>query len=233
VIWLVRESAGGARTAGLGSILENYRTVFGTPQFRLLFLTLLGSQFALMSLTPVMALYVESLGAHGALLATTTGAIFAVSGVASAIAAPRWGRESDRKGYRRSLGRALLGTSLFAAPQGIVAAPWQLFFTRIPYGAFIGGIVPSAQAMIGIRAPDERRAGIMGVTSTALMLGNLTGPLVGGAVAGQFGLRSVFFLSTAVLVLLLVAVYPRVREPEPEAPGGPGARPAAGAAPVG
>lgn len=221
VIWLVRESAGGSRTAGLGRVLENYRTVFGTPQYRHLFLTLLGSQFALMSLTPVMALYVESLGASGALLATTTGVIFAVTGVASAIAAPRWGHRSDRKGYRRTLGRALLGAGLFAAPQGVVVAPWQLFLVRIPYGAFIGGIVPSVQAMIGLRAPDDRRAGIMGVTSTALMLGNLTGPLVGGAIAGRFGLRSVFFLSTAALFLLLLAVYPRVREPEREAPGEP------------
>lgn len=225
VIWLVRESTGRSRTAGLGRVLENYGTVFGTPQFRLLFLTLLGSQFALMALQPVMALYVESLGASGALLATTTGVIFAVTGVASAIAAPRWGKGSDRKGYRRTLGRALLGAGLFAAPQGAVATPWQLFWLRIPYGAFLGGIVPSVHAMIGLRAPDERRAGIMGVTSTALMLGNLTGPLVGGAVAGRFGLRSVFFLSAAVLVILLLGVYPRVREPERMAPGIPGPRP--------
>jgi DHA1 family multidrug resistance protein-like MFS transporter len=218
VIRLVREPGGRPRDAGLGRVLDNYRTVFGTPQFRLLFLVLLGSQFALMSLTPIMALYVESVGASGALLATTTGVIFAVTGVASAAAAPRWGRASDRTGYRRTLGRALLGTGLFAAPQGLVAAPWQLFLLRIPYGLFLGGVVPSAQAMIGLRAPDERRAGIMGVTSTALMLGNLTGPLVGGALAGHFGLRSVFFLSAGVLVLLLLAVHPRLREPQEAGP---------------
>jgi DHA1 family multidrug resistance protein-like MFS transporter len=221
VIRLVREPTGGSRTAGLGRVLENYRAVFGNPQFRLLFLVLLGSQFALMSLTPIMALYVESVGASGALLATTTGVIFAVTGVASAVAAPRWGRASDRRGYRRTLGRALLGTGLFAAPQGLAATPWQLFLLRIPYGAFLGGVVPSAQAMIGLRAPEERRAGIMGVTSTALMLGNLTGPLVGGALAGHFGLRSVFFLSAGVLVLLLLAVHPRIREPEGAIPGQP------------
>ena len=72
--------------------------------------------------------------------------------------------------------------------------------------------------MIGIRAPAERRAGIMGVTSTALMLGNLTGPLIGGAVAGSFGLRSVFFLATAVLAVLVVSLYPRMVEPTREEP---------------
>jgi len=160
-----------------------------------------------------MALYVESLGASGRLLATTTGVIFAVTGVASALGAPRWGRRGDRSGYRSTLGRALVGSALFAMPQAFVVRTWQLFLVRIGYGAFIGGIVPAVQAMIGIRAPAERRAGIMGVTSTALMLGNLTGPLVGGTIAGSFGLRSVFLLATAVFAILLVALYPRLAEP--------------------
>jgi MFS family permease len=53
------------------------------------------------------------------------------------------------------------------------------------------------------------------------MLGNLCGPLVGGAVAGSFGLRSVFVLSTAVFVALLAVLYPRLAEPartDPEIP---------------
>jgi MFS transporter, DHA1 family, multidrug resistance protein len=213
VIALVPRDLPGQVQAGFGRVLDNYKTVFGTPQFRLLFFVLFGSQFALMSIQPVMALYVEALGSSGRLLATTTGVIFAITGVASAIGAPRWGRRGDRRGYRPVLGRALMGAAFFALPQALVARAWQLFILRIGYGAFIGGIVPSVQAMIGIRAPAERRAGIMGVTSTALMLGNLTGPLIGGAVAGSFGLRSVFVLATAVLAVLLLTLYPRMVEP--------------------
>jgi len=213
VVFLVRRDLGSTSGAGIGRVLDNYRAVFGSAQFRQLFFILFGCQFALMSIQPVMALYVESLGAHGRLLATTTGVIFAITGVASAIAAPRWGRSSDRSGYRRTLGRAVLGSGVFALPQGLVTAPWHLFVSRIFYGAFIGGIVPSVQAMIGLRAPADRRAGIMGVTSTALMFGNLMGPLVGGAVAGRFGHRMVFFMATAVFLTILVALYPGVVEP--------------------
>ena len=135
-----------------------------------------------------------------------------MTGVASVIGAPRWGRRGDQKGTRH-LVRALAGAALFALPQGLVARTWQLFLLRIGYGSFIGGIVPPVQAMIGISAPPERRAGIMGVTSTALMLGNLAGPLIGGAVAGSFGPRAVFFLATAVFVVLLAGLYPRLEEP--------------------
>ena len=156
-----------------------------------------------------MALYVESLGAHGRLLATTTGVIFAVTGVASAVGRRGGGAGAIGPATARCLGAPFSEPPSFALPQGLVARAWQLFRPdRIRH--LIGGIVPAVQAMIVIRAPGDRRAGIMGVTSTALMLGNLCGPLVGGAVAGSFD-WSVFVLATGVFVVLLVGVYPRGR----------------------
>jgi DHA1 family multidrug resistance protein-like MFS transporter len=214
VMALVREAERPRSTEGFGRIFENYRLVFGTSQLRLSYFVLFGCQFALMALAPIMALFVESLGAHGKLLATTTGAIFAVTGLATVLTAPRWGHRSDRAGYRRTLKMALLGSGIFALPQGLVTAPWQLFLARIPYGIFIGGVVPSVHAMISLRAPDDRRAGILGITSTALMLGNLMGPLLGGVIAGAFGLRSIFFVSTAVFLAIVVFLLPRIQEPE-------------------
>ena len=216
VMVLVREEVRPRSTEGFGSIWENYRLVFGTPQIRLLYLVLFGCQFALMALGPIMALFVESLGAHGRLLATTTGAIFAVTGLATVLTASRWGRRSDRRGYRPTLKIALIGSGLFALPQGLVQAPWQLFLARIPYGVFIGGVVPSVHAMISLRSPDDRRAGVLGITSTALMLGNLMGPLLGGVIAGAYGLRSIFFVSTAVFLAITLFLLPRIREPGPQ-----------------
>ncbi len=214
VVWLaVHEAERPKPEGGIEQIVENYRFVFGTPQIRLLFFVLLLGQFALMSLVPIMALFVEELGAHGRLVATTTGAILAITGVANIVASPRWGRRSDREGYRATLKYALLGAGIFAIPQGFALAPWHLFVLRIPYGLMIGGIIPSVHAMIGLRAPENRRAGTMGVTSTALMLGNMLGPLVGGVLAGVFGLRAVFFVSGAVFFVVLFGLWPRIEEP--------------------
>ena len=218
VVWIaVREAERPKADGGVEQIVENYRFVFGSPQLRLLFFVLLLSQFALMSLVPIMALFVEELGAHGRLIATTTGAILAVTGVANILASPRWGRRSDKHGYKETLRRALLGAGIFAVPQGLAMAPWHLFLIRIPYGLMIGGIIPSVHAMIGLRAPDDRRAGTLGGTSTALMLGNMGGPLVGGALAGVFGMRAVFFVSSAVFFVILAGLWPRIVEPEREA----------------
>ena len=218
VTMLVREGSAPRPDIGFGRILENYRFVFGDAQLRLLFMVLLVSQFALMAIGPVMALFVEMLGAHGKLVATTTGAILAVTGIANIVATPRWGRRSDERGYKGTLKRAVVGAGLFAVPQGIVTSAWQLFLLRIPYGLMIGGIVPPVHAMIGLRAPEDRRAGTMGVTSTALMLGNLLGPLVGGAVAGSWGLRPVFFVSAAGFFAILMFLVPRIQDPHPAAP---------------
>ncbi len=214
VLWLVREAKRPQPTGGFERIIENYRYVFGTPQLRLLFFVLLAGQFALMSLIPIMALYVEDLGTHGKLVATLTGAIIGVTGLANLVAAPRWGRRSDKHGYKPTLKRALIGAGLFAIPQGLVFAPWHLLLIRIPYGLMIGGIVPSVHAMIGLRAPDDRRAGTLGVTSTALMLGNMAGPLLGGTVAGVFGLRAVFIVSGLVLFTIYLTLWPRIEEPD-------------------
>lgn len=226
LVWaLVRERHEPDGEAGVEQIVENYRFVFGSSQLRLLFFVLLLSQFALMSLVPIMALFVEELGTHGRLIATTTGAILAVTGVANIIASPRWGRRSDRCGYKPTLRRALLGAGIFAVPQGLAMAPWHLFLLRIPYGLMIGGIIPSVHAMIGLRAPEGRRAGTIGVTSTALMLGNMLGPLVGGAMAGVFGFRAVFFLSSAVFFVILGALWPKIVEPERGAEWAPAREP--------
>jgi hypothetical protein len=71
----------------------------------------------------------------------------------------------------------------------------------------------------GLRAPEDRRAGTLGVTSTAMMLGNMAGPLLGGTVAGVFGLRAVFIVSGIVLFAIYWTLWPRLQEPDriPEA----------------
>jgi len=60
--------------------------------------------------------------------------------------------------------------------------------------------------------PDSRRGTIYGITASAMFLGNSLGPLTGGAVAAAFGLRWVFLVTAAVLLMNLLWVYYRVPE---------------------
>ena len=74
-------------------------------------------------------------------------------------------------------------------------------------GLFIGGLLPTANALVGRLVPRAERGTIYGITASAMFLGNSLGPLTGGAVAAAFGLRWVFLVTAAVLLANLLWVY--------------------------
>ena len=83
---------------------------------------------------------------------------------------------------------------------------------RFGVGLFIGGLLPTANALVGRLVPRAERGTIYGITASATFLGNSLGPLTGGAVAAAFGLRWVFLVTAAVLLVNLLWVYYRVHD---------------------
>ena len=125
---------------------------------------------------------------------------------------PFLGNRSDVIGYRRVLLICLLGATLTTLPQAFTDNYWVLTAPRFAVGFFIGGILPTANALIGRLVPRAERGTVYGFTASAMFLGNSMGPLTGGAVAATFGLRWVFLVTAAVLLANLVWVYYRVPE---------------------
>src|SRR6201997_721197 len=119
---------------------------------------------------------------------------------------------SDMIGYRRVLLICLLGASLTTLPQAFTDSYWVFTAQRFAVGLFIGGILPTANALIGRLVPRAERGTVYGITASAMFLGNSMGPLTGGAVAAAFGLRWVFLVTAAVLLANLIWVYYRVPE---------------------
>ena len=64
---------------------------------------------------------------------------------------------------------------------------------------FIGGILPTANALIGRMAGPGQRGTVFGLTASATFLGSSLGPLTGGSVAAAFGLHWVFLVTAAML----------------------------------
>ncbi len=77
---------------------------------------------------------------------------------------------------------------------------------------FVGGLLPTANALVGRLTPRAERGSIYGMTSSAMFLGNSLGPLSGGAVASLFGLDWVFLVTAAVLLINFIWVFYRVPE---------------------
>ena len=83
-------------------------------------------------------------------------------------------------------------------PQAFTNSYWGFTAQRFAVGLFIGGILPTANALIGRLVPRAERGTVYGFTASAMFLGNSMGPLTGGAVAAAFGLRWVFLVTAAV-----------------------------------
>jgi DHA1 family multidrug resistance protein-like MFS transporter len=181
-----------------------------SPGLLALFFVLLMAQFGVRTVQPVVTLYVQDMVGLRPDLATLSGIAFSITGLANVISAPLLGNRSDVIGYRRVLLIGLLGATLTTLPQAFTDNYWAFVAERFGVGLFIGGLVPVANALVGRSVARADRGTVYGMTSSAMFLGNSLGPLSGGAIAAALGLRWVFLLTAAVLLINLLWVYYRV-----------------------
>jgi DHA1 family multidrug resistance protein-like MFS transporter len=177
-----------------------------------LFFVLLMAQFGVRTVQPVVTLFVQEMVGQQPNLATLGGIAFSVTGLADLIASPFLGKRSDVIGYRRVLLICLFGATLATLPQAFVGNYWVFVAERFGVGLFIGGILPTANALVGRLVSRADRGTVYGMTASATFLGNSLGPLTGGAVAATIGLRWVFLVTAVMFLVNLVWVYLKVPE---------------------
>ena len=197
------------------STLAALNALFHSPALLALFFVLLMAQFAVRTVQPIVTLYVQEMVGNLPNVATLAGLAFSITGVGNVIAAPFLGNRSDRIGYRRVLVICLAGAVLTTLPQAFTTNYWAFTAERFAVGLFIGGLLPTANALVGRLVSRSDRGAIYGMTSSAMFLGNSLGPLLGGFIAAGFGLSWVFLLTAAVIAVNLAWVYYRVPEYQP------------------
>jgi DHA1 family tetracycline resistance protein-like MFS transporter len=99
------------------------------------------------------------------------------------IAAPLWGRLSDRVGRRPVVLVSVTTSVLGYLWLGSADALWMLFAARMLQGLSAGNISVAQAYMADISTP-ENRAKAMGGLGAALGLGFVIGPAIGGLLAG-------------------------------------------------
>lgn len=167
---------------------------------------LLLAQLTTFAATPVIPLFVRSLVGNAPWLGTAAGSAIAIVGVAGIASTPWLGRRGDRIGYRRVLVLSLVGAALFTFPQALAPNLWTFLALRFGVGLFLGGILPSANALIGRTFAREHRGRIFGITSSAGYLGLAIGPSIGGLVGAHFGFPAVFIVVGTLISLTLPLV---------------------------
>jgi DHA1 family multidrug resistance protein-like MFS transporter len=204
VVGVVRESRqpdARARTISLRPMFAGMRQVLNGSSLALL-VALASVSFGAAVVSPILSLYVQALSPGAPNIATVAGAVTASVSVTSSIAAFVLGRVGDRMGQRKVLVICLLGSAALYFPQAMVGSPYALLVVRALQGAFMGGVMPSGNALLARMTPPERRGSVFGVASSLEAGGRAIGPLVGAAVAGAWTMGASFVAAGLVFVVI-------------------------------
>ncbi len=131
------------------------------------------------------------------------------------LAAPFWGRLSDRIGRRPVLLVSLAGASAAYVWLGLAESLWTLFAARAVGGAMAGNI-SAAFAYVADVTTRENRARGMGMIGAAFGLGFIAGPAIGGILAGSDPVNADFqspaFAAAALSVTALIMAIATLKE---------------------
>lgn len=162
--------------------------LLGSPgQFRRL-AVLIGVNFVdmigFMIVLPLLPFYALKLNASPEIV----GQLIASYSIAQLVAAPLWGRVSDRYGRRPALLIGLSASAMAYVVFGLADSVWLLYLSRIVQGAG-GGTTGVAQAYVADTVAPGDRARALGWLSAATSAGVMVGPAIGSSAAhfGQAG----------------------------------------------
>ena len=147
-----------------------------------------------MIVLPLLPFYALDLQASPEII----GFLIASYSIAQLVAAPFWGRVSDRYGRRPALLIGLTASAIAYVVFGFAESLWLLFLSRLVQGAG-GGTTGVAQAYVADTMAPAERAKALGWLSAATSAGVAFGPAI-GSFAAHFG-REAPGLAAAALCL--------------------------------
>lgn len=165
-------------------------------------------------IVPVLPAYAEGFGASLPLIGVLVGS-FAAARVILAIPAGIFG---DRFGNRTIMSIGLLiivGSSLMA---GFAANYTVLLVARILEGIGSAFYTTMSTSYLAKSTTIERRGRYMGIYVAALLLGQVSGPGIGGVVAGVWGLYAPFFFYALVAAIGFVLLRAFIQKDEVVSP---------------
>ncbi len=191
---------------------EVLQHIITRPMLLMVIIVSMFIQVAHFAVQPILALYVSELNGP-ANLALISGIAFSITGLGNLLMTRRWGMIADRVGYDKILILLLILAAVVYFPGALVTNVWQLVILRFLLGVTLGGIIPIRMAYMRQVAPIAIQGEILGYNTSLRFLGNVIGPVMGGVVAGYFGIASVFYVTSILLLLCgLALLYTKYKE---------------------
>lgn len=153
-----------------------------------------------MSIEPIITVYIAQLGVPHERLATVAGIVMAGSAFGSMLTAARLGALADRIGAWRVIIGCLVATALVMIPQAFVTNWWTLAILRGVMGMTLAGLLPAIAKLVRQTVAEHESGKMLGYLQSAQYAGQVVGPLIGGQIGVHVGMRSVFFVTSALLL---------------------------------
>lgn len=96
---------------------------------------------------------------------------------------------------------------------GIATELWQIILFRIMQGFFGGGLQPVQQSVLLDYFKPEQRGKAFGLSSIAIIVAPIMGPMLGGWITDNYSWRWIFFINIPVGVITVLAIYNLLEDP--------------------
>lgn len=173
------------------------------------------TSIGMMSFLPFFPSLLEEMGvADETAKRAWAGAIFGAAPLSATVMSPIWGAIGDRVGRKLMVCRAMLAITVFVGGMYFVHTPWGLLLLRLGQGLFSGFIPPSI-TLVSIAAPPARQGRVAGDLTTALALGAILGPALGGWMASWTGEHRTVFLIVGACSLVSAGLVAGLAQEDP------------------
>ncbi|CCI87460.1 multidrug efflux MFS transporter [Lactobacillus gigeriorum] len=187
-----------ANSKGVINSLTSPAMIFG------LLLTTLIIQAANNSINPIVSLYVRQLMHNQGNVVFTSGVVAALPGIATFLAASRFGALGDRIGTHKIIIGGFIGASILFFLTAFVTQVWQLGILRFLIGFTDACLFPQVQTMLTKNTPVAVTGRIFSWNQSAMYLGNIVGPMLGSTISGLFNYNMVFIVTSGIVLFNLL-----------------------------
>ena len=212
VLSLVRESSRSSHRTQPPRVLLAVRTAPGTLHALVALLSCQALIWASVSAAqPLVALRLLAL--TPTMATVLIGITFGLAGIITAISALTYSRLVSRLGYRWLVTASSLLGALTLLVLALVPSVAVIVVGFAIFGLTRGVLIPALPSMIGLEAPPSVLATVMGASGSAMAIGIVVGPVVGGSLAAAASLQVALIAAAGLSAILTMVVTVFVREP--------------------
>lgn len=185
-------------TKGVIKALKYPQMIFG------LLLTTLIIQAANNSINPIVSLYVKQLMHNQGNVVFISGIIAALPGIATFLAASRFGAIGNRIGTHKVIIAGFIGATILFFLTAFVRNPIELGILRFLVGFTDACLFPQVQTLLTKNSPSMVTGRIFSWNQSAMYIGNIIGPLLGSTIAGISSYSMVFIVTALIVIANLI-----------------------------